>query len=180
MTHQAPPLLALSAGLLVALGSACSAHADIPEVVITQSEITFEGVPQIAGITVPTALTTSFDHPEGFDLPEFLDPELRPLGARIIARDTSQDLAFIESLSLTIASRSPDGPEPTVIASYTREDTGEINAIDILANSEADILQYWDTETAFYQLSVNGELPVEAWGVDVVVKFAGSLSVATQ
>jgi len=101
-------------GCLAGLG--CSASADIPELVVTQSDIVFDGVPRVPGLSdVTTTLETEFDHPKGAGLPDMLDPELYPLSGQVKARGDMQDLSFIEDLKLTLSSRSPDAPPPCVV-----------------------------------------------------------------
>jgi hypothetical protein len=162
-------------------GVGCSASADIPEVVVTQTDVGFDGVPRIPGVTdVQTDLETQFDHPSGMELPDFLDPELHPLSAQVLARDGMADLAFIQSLTLTLTSRSPDAPAPKVVASYTRPSTGTIGkTIDLHTDRGTDVLKYWGKEGAFYDLAVSGILPEDHWAVDVSFSFSGHLSVSS-
>lgn len=180
-TTQRPALLCTLLLLPLTIFAGCSAHADIPEVVVTQSEVVFDGVPVINGRPESSRLDTSFDHPEGFELPDFLTTELRPLGAVLMAADPYQDLAFITSLSLTIESKLNDELPRIEVATYTRDSMDASNSIEIEANSDADVLKYWRTDAALYQLTViSGALPEAPWEVDVVVKFSGSLSINSQ
>ena len=75
----------------LALGTGCSAEAEIPEVTVTRSDVEFEGVPSIPGITDTTQeVTAEFDHPSDFELPEDFNPELRPLGTNRYEDDTTR------------------------------------------------------------------------------------------
>ena len=172
-------LLALVCASSLGLPS-CSAEADIPEVVVTQPDVMFEGVPEIPGFVTPRELSTEFDHPEGFDLPSAFSPELYPLELVVEGRDAMVDLSFIETLVLTLASRDAQAPAPREMAVYRRGDTTNVGQrVSIPADRDSDVVEYWDTNRAYYQLSVTGDLPSEDWGVDVIVKFRGSLSVST-
>ena len=188
MTHSLTSLLdsrlprALGAwtllGCLAGLG--CSASADIPKLVVTQSDVAFDGVPRVPGISdVTTTLETEFDHPKGAGLPDMLDPVLYPLSGQVKARGDMQDLSFIEDLKLTLSSRSPDAPPPRVVASYhrTNSDTGRL--LQLKTDNEQDVLEYWSTKSAFYDLEVSGVLPEDEWAVDVVVSFSGKLSISS-
>ncbi len=168
--------------LLAALSSAaCSASADIPEVKVTQSDVSFDGVPRVPGITdVTTTLQTQFDHPKGLGLPDMLDPELYPLAAQVQAGDGMDSLAFIQEIKLTLASRAPGAPPPAVVASYQR--TGSAapgKTIKLKTDTDSDVLSYWETKDAYYDLEVSGILPENNWAVDVIVSFSGSLSISS-
>lgn len=174
--------LAECALLLASLASvACSASADIPEVKVTQSDVTFDGVPRVPGLTdVTTTLQTQFDHPKGLGLPDMLDPELYPLAAQVQARDGMDNLAFIQEIKLTLASRADDAPPPIVVASYRRTgSTASGRKIELQTDSDSDVLSYWETKNAFYDLEVSGILPENNWAVDVVFSFSGKLSISS-
>jgi hypothetical protein len=91
-----------------------------------------------------------------------------------------QDLSFIESLKLTLSSRSPDAPPPRVVASYQRPASGKPGSVlSLKTDNDQDVLEYWGTRNAFYDLEVSGILPEDAWAVDVVVAFSGKLSISS-
>lgn len=165
-------------GCIASIG--CSARADIPELVVTQTDIAFDGVPRLPGITdVTTTLETEFDHPKGANLPDMLDPELYPLSGQVTARGDMQDLSFIQDLKLTLSSRSSDAPPPRVVASYHRASAGAGRTIQLVTDNDQDVLEYWSTKNAFYDLQISGILPENAWAVDVVVSFSGKLSISS-
>jgi hypothetical protein len=166
-------------GSLASIG--CSASADIPKVVVTQSDVAFDGVPRVPGLTdVTTTLETQFDHPKDATLPDALDPELFPLSGEVKARGSMQDLSFIDSLKLTLSSRATDAPPPRVVATYQRSGSSKAgNVLELKTDNEQDVLEYWGTKNAFYDLEISGVLPEDAWSVDVVVAFSGKLSISS-
>jgi hypothetical protein len=165
-------------GCLANLG--CSARADIPELVVTQTDVAFDGVPRLPGVSdVTTTLETEFDHPKGAGLPDMLDPELYPLSGQVKARGTMTDLSFIEDLKLTLSSRSADAPPPRVVASYHRSSANAGRTLPLQTDNDQDVLEYWSTKNAFYDLEISGVLPEDAWAVDVVVSFSGKLSISS-
>ncbi|HEU4577583.1 MAG TPA: hypothetical protein VFS67_04980 [Polyangiaceae bacterium] len=166
-------------GALASVG--CSASADIPKVVVTQSDVAFDGVPRLPGVPdVTTTLETQFDHPKDATLPDSLDPELFPLSGEVKARGSMQNLSFIDSLKLTLSSRSPDAPPPRVVATYQRPPSGKAGSVLALkTDNDHDVLDYWSTKNAFYDLEISGVLPADAWAVDVVVAFSGKLSISS-
>lgn len=170
--------MALSLGAASVFG--CSASAELPEVVVTQSDVEFVGVPRIPGITDRSmTVSTSFDHPKGFELPEFMNPELRPMAASIAGRGSMEDLSFLEGVTLTLSSRAPDAPPPLVVASYERHagDVGRTVRLDTA--TESDVLEYWSTKDAYYDVQLWGLLPESDWAIDVTVSFSGELSVSS-
>lgn len=177
----ARPFHALIGLASLALGAGCSASADIPEVVVTRSDVAFQGVPVIPGITdVSQTVSTSFDHPSDFELPEALNPQLRPLSASVAGHGDLSDLSFLEGLSVTLSSRAPGAPEPHVLAYYERPARGEVGrTVRLQTNVESDVLSYWDTNQAFYEVTLWGVLPSEDWAIDVTFAFSGSISLST-
>jgi hypothetical protein len=166
-------------GCLASLG--CSASAELPKVVVTQSDVAFDGVPRIPGITdMASTLETEFDHPKDASMPDMLNPELHPLSGQVLARGSMPDLSFIEELKLTLGSRSADAPPPRVVASYKQSGSSHAGkVINLKTDHDSDVIEYWDTKNAYYDLEVSGVLPEDAWAVDVVVAFSGKLSISS-
>jgi hypothetical protein len=171
---------ALSLLALVGLAG-CSAEAEIPEVVVTRSGVAFEGVPYVPGITdVSQTVSTTFEHPADFELPSGLNPELHPVSASISGNGDMQDLSFLEGLTVTLASRAPNAPPPHVVASYERTRTSGVGRIvQLETDNDSDVLSYWDTKEAFYEVSLWGVMPSESWAIDVTFSFEGRLSVSS-
>jgi hypothetical protein len=82
-------------------------------------------------------------------------------------------------LKLTLASRSSDAPPPRVVASYHRTGAGTGRLLQLKTDNDQDVLEYWSTKNAFYNLEVSGVLPEDGWAVDVVVSFSGKLSISS-
>lgn len=164
----------------LALVAGCSAEAEIPEVIVTQSDVEFLGVPLVPGVTdVTQTVSTQFDHPSDFELPEDLNPELRPLSASISARGDMQSLAFLEGLRLTLSSRAPGAPPPFVVASYEKGSSGSVGrVVQLEIDPDSDVLAYWDTDQAYYDVTLWGVLPEQDWAIDVSVAFSGKLSIS--
>jgi hypothetical protein len=164
----------------LALGVGCSASAEIPEVVVTRSDVAFEGVPFIPGVTdVTQTLSTTFDHPSDFELPSELNPELRPLSASVSGTGDMRDLSFLEGLRVTLSSRAPGAPPTRTLAYYERSPRGQVGrVVELQTNVESDVLSYWDTDQAYYDVTLWGTLPAEDWAIDVTFAFSGKISVS--
>lgn len=163
-------------------GTGCSASADLPEVVVTRSDIEFFGVGDIPGISdVPQSATTTFDHPSDFELPSDLNPELHPVSASLTANDSIDDLSFLEEFSVTLASRAPGAPDPIRVAGYRRDGSaGDVGrSLNLAIEPNLDVLAYWETQEAYYEVTLGGILPADDWSIDVTFEFSGRLSMST-
>jgi hypothetical protein len=181
-SHSSARRLAAAVCLLgLAVGTGCSASADIPEVTVTRSDVEFLGVPLIPGITdVDQTVSSTFDHPSDVELPSELNPELHPLAASIQGRENMGDLSFLDKMEVTLSSRAPNAPEPILLASYERRGNGSAGRVlELEIDSNTDVLSYWDTKQAYYDITLWGTLPEEDWSVDVTFSFSGRLSVST-
>lgn len=167
--------LALIAALAAAFG--CSARADIPEVVVERSDVAFEGVPRLPGVDPTATITNTFDHPKGYKLPSMFDSKLYPVAASITARGDVTDLSFVEGVTLTLSSRADDAPPPIVVARYERESGVSGRVIELETESDTDVLSYWTTKSAYYDVEIWGTLPEENWSVDISATFSGEISV---
>jgi hypothetical protein len=66
------------------------------------------------------------------------------------------------------------------VAHYQRGASGSVGKeIDLDIDSNADVLDYWNTKSAYYTVKLYGVLPQDAWAIDVTVSFAGQLSIST-
>lgn len=171
--------LLLGIGLLAT--SACSAHGDIPNITVTESDLQFQGVPEVLSELDDTpTLTTRFEHPSDFDLPDFLNPELRVTRASMRVEDGVSDLSFVRSLRLVLGSDGPNAPTPVVMAEYQRLGGARVgDELEITPERNIDVLQHWETGEAYYELTLSGDgMPSRDWTVAVTVQFSGSIDVS--
>lgn len=148
---------------------------------MTKNDITIEGVPRVPGVTDTSNLvTTSFNHPKGFELPDFFESELYPRSAEVTGVGDLQDMSFVDGLTLTLSSRAEGAPPPIVVASYERDPgkaAGRVMNMEI--DEDSNVLSYWETKSAYYDLTVWGTLPEDAWAIDISVAFSGSISLSS-
>lgn len=172
--HLARVLGACVAGFL-ALGCV-SIEGDVPEVVMTQHALTFEGSPAPVALG-DTAQAVSFPHPyESFEVPDGVESELRPVRATITPVQGVSDLAFLKQVTLAIATRDAQGPAAVTVFDYSGDPLERVGpALTADAVSQPNVIDYWAGGSTFYTLTVFGSLPSNAWAVDVDVAFAGSV-----
>jgi hypothetical protein len=168
-------------GLMLPLATACSAEADIPRVVLEQNDLRFQGsgVPDALAAQIGSRqVTTEFDHPDGYELPDALHPRLYATRA-VLLPTGNEDLSFIEELTFTLGSRAENAPEPRSVAHYQRSSARPVgNELELETDDRANVLDFWDTKKAYYRLTAVGSLPTEDWTVDIRVEFRGSLEMS--
>lgn len=174
--------VALATGLLASFSSSgcVQVEGDIPEVVVTQQHLSFDGAPAIpAGLGADAALTREFEHPyDSFDVPAGFETELRPVRATLTATDGVSDLAFLRGFALVVGSRSPDAPMPQKVFEYTRDDDAPPGReLTVEALVRPNVIELWNTGEAYYSLTVYGAIPQTDWALDVAVEFHGRVSV---
>jgi hypothetical protein len=168
----------MGAALAVTVGGCVSVEADVQDVVVTTQAL------QINGATVPVDLgqqeiTVRFEHPyDAVDIPEGVDSELRPTRGTIVAASGVDDLSFLSGFRLSIGSTAPEAPPPAVVFEYQRQGDGPAGpTIDVSPTGSSNVIDYWETNGAYYELTVRGDLPERLWTVDVAVEFSGKVSV---
>lgn len=189
--------LASAAALLSAV--ACSAHADIPNITVTEPNVTFSAMelpdlPEVPEGIDPQEylddyleendlsgeLTTRFDHPGDMDLPDFMKAELSVTAVRLRAQQGVDSLSFVKRIEVMLASEAPDAPPPLRLARYERKTTvSSVPVIHVDPDETANVLDHWKTGAAYYEILLEGDgMPLEEWSVEVTVEFSGSLDVS--
>lgn len=155
---------------------ACSAEANVPRIIVSQIGVEIRGVPNPNGVITTTR--TRFDHPVGFEVPKVLDASLFPRSARAVSSNEQADLSFVEEFTLLLASRSDENLRSEQIAHYQRspEQSGEMLLLEIPTNNQFNVVEYWASGDAYYELVVRGQLPESNWVLDVVAEFEGNLA----
>ena len=94
----------------------------------------------------------------------------------ISARGDMRSLSFLEGLEVKLSSRAPGAPPPFVLASYERGSATVGRIVELEIAPDSDVLSYWDTDQAFYEVTLWGVLPEQDWSIDVSFSFSGKLS----
>jgi hypothetical protein len=159
-------------GLAGALtGCTLSVEADVPDVQITQSGLTFEGVAAAMG---DASMTKSYSQQHSqLDLPSQLDTQVRTLAVTLTATSGVTDLSFIKFMSVSMSADADSAP--TVIGSYEPATGAAVgNQLKLTTLNPVNILDAWKTDTATFTLQLAGTLPTSDWTGQVSIDLSGS------
>jgi hypothetical protein len=163
---------------LVTLAAGCpllDVEAEMPEVCMTHKDV------EVAGVSSDVAMgideTFAFDDLSAFDELKDLDADLRFVSATVRATYGVGNLAFIDAASVQIASNNPDSTLPTrAIYSCTDNCPAKDNALAIPVQDQDDALEYVRSGSMSISLQASGNMPTEAWKMDVEICVAGRAS----
>jgi hypothetical protein len=157
--------------------SACmvEVQATVPEVEVTQHDLTFDGVPQATALGGDVSLSKSFAQKhQRLDLPAGLATEVKALGVTLTAKSGIENFDFLKAMRLTM---SDDVHDPITLIDYTRVD-GAPSTTDLTMESANPVntLEQWKTDSATFTIDVAGALPAQEWKIDLAVRFAGKVT----
>lgn len=166
----------LAAALAAAASGGCalSVEADVPDVEVTQHDISIAGIPMAGRLgDVSTHLTFTQSLPS-LGLPKGLASNVDAAKIDFVAKKGIKDFSFIKALRVTV---TPNGsPSPIELLNYEKTDgavVGSTLSVDSLA--AVDVLEQW-TDKAVFDIQVAGTLPENAWAVDLTIHFNGKVS----
>jgi hypothetical protein len=157
--------------------SACmvEVQATVPEVEVTQHDLTFDGVPGAAALGGDVSLSKSFSQKhQRLDLPASLNTEVKALGVTLTAKSGIENFDFLKALHVTM---SDDVHDPITLIDHTRvEGAPSTNVLTMESANPVDTLDQWKTDSATFTIDVAGALPPQDWKVDLAVRFAGKVT----
>jgi len=164
--------LALTAAGFATVASGCtlSVEAEIPEVVITQRDLSFQGVPDFGIGDVSMEKSYSQDHGK-IEMPEGLESEIKTIGVTLRATSGVSDMSFLKLLRVTMSSANV--VEPVELGSYEYDPGApKSNEIHLTAVNPINVFEAWNADKATFTLQLAGSLPTTAWTADVIVRFS--------
>jgi hypothetical protein len=169
MLFGALALLSLSAG-----GCMLTVEADVPEVEITQHDLTFSGVPAAASLG-DVSLSKSFSQKhQRLELPAGLDSQVKALGVTLTAKAGIENFDFLKNMRVTM---SDDVHDPVELINYQRADGApSTNVLTMESANPVNTLDQWKTDSATFTVEVAGSLPAQDWAVDLAIRFAGKIT----
>ena len=171
-------LFLLLALVLVAGSGGCtlSAEADVPDVTVTQHDLSFTGIPMAGRLgDVATELSFTQDKP-ALDLPKGLDTSVKAVQVDLIAKGGISSFDFIRSLRVSMIPTS--GTDLGVeLLSYERADGVAVGStLSIPSKNPINILDQWKASSAQFTIQIAGTLPEQDWSLDMSVHFSGKFS----
>lgn len=161
---------------LVTLAAGCpllEVEAEMPEVCMTHTDVEVAGVP--ADYAMGIDETFAFDDLSAFDQLNDLDADLRFVSATVRATHGVGNLAFIDAAAVQIASNNPDSTLPTraIYSCASGSCPAKDNALVIPVQDQDDALEYVRSGSLSISLQATGNMPTEAWKMDVEICVAG-------
>jgi len=150
-------------------------EAEMPEVCMTHTNVEVAGVPADSAQSIDE--TFAFDDLSAFEQLNDLDADLRFVSATIRATHGVGNLAFINAASLAIASANPDSTLPTrAVYACDGDCPAKDNGLAIPVQDQDDALEYIRSGSMSISLQASGNMPTEAWKMDVEICVAGRAS----
>ncbi len=168
-------LTASTLALCTGAAGCISVDAEIPDVEVTQKDLSFDGVP-VGSALGDVSMTRTFSQEHGaLDLPEGLNPEVKALAVSLTAKSGIKDFAFVRYLRMTMSDTS-DNSNAVELINYERDDAAPPNnVLNMIAANPVNALEKWKTKSALFTIDVAGTLPDNDWTADVTIRFAGTI-----
>jgi hypothetical protein len=173
-------------GILLALafaGSGCamSVQGELPEVEVTQHDLVVPGVPrELRTGDVAVALPSFFQASDQIGLPaeSYRSVKIKDVVLRLKGGGGG-DFAFLRTLRVTVTGLQGflTGVAPAEVARYERVGGQAIGAtIDAGKAAPVEVVGAWRDSVTVMTLEAAGDLPEEAWTIDVVVRLSAVLA----
>lgn len=176
-----PALVAALPAALSLGGCLLSAEADLPEVEVSNHDLSIPAAPlDTEGSDV--AVTVTFKQkPARAGIAKSAFSNVHTLGFTIDAKSGVTDLSFLHSLRITATSAEAmaAGQAPIEIAHYDRLE-GDQTPIgtELKADSHPpeDVTPLWQSSEVIFDIVAVGQMPTVAWTADVGLRFGATLS----
>jgi hypothetical protein len=170
---------ALLAIALAAGGCAMSVSGELPEVEVTQHDLSVPGLPrELRTGDVSVSVPTFFQPNDRIGLPVDSYDSVKVTGVTLILKKGGGgDLTFLRSLRVSLGSLQDfvAGAAPTEVARYDRPSTGPVGTTIEAGKGPVEVVDAWKAPTTVMTLEASGDLPEDAWTVDVVVRMSALL-----
>jgi hypothetical protein len=170
-------MLAVAAALTS--GCVLSAEAELPEVEVTQHDISMPGVPREARTTDPTVTLPSFFQPTdhlGLSPDSWKSVKVKSVTVQL---KSSGDLSFVRTLDVTVNGLQGflAGVSPVDVGRYERPGAGAVGANITMTNGSAvEVTDAWRDSMTVLTVTASGDLPEQDWTFDVIVRASATVS----
>ena len=172
MSATRAALLALALG---AVGCTLSAEGELPEVEVTQHDLTIPGVPREARTGDAVVALPSFFQPNdhlGLSPDQYRSVKVKSV-VLSLKRGGGGDLSFVRRFDLTINGLQGflAGVAPAQVAHYDRPAAGAAGAsITARSGGAVEVVDAWRDSLTVMTVDAAGDLPEDPWTVDVTVR----------
>jgi len=170
---------ALLAIALAAGGCAMSVSGELPEVEVTQHDLSLPGVPhELRTGDVSVSLPSFFQPNDRLGLPIDKYESVKVTGVTLILKKGGGgDLSFLRSLRVSLGGLQGflSGAVPAEVARYERPASGTAGSTIEAGKGPVEVVEAWRDPITVMTVEAVGDLPEEAWTVDVVVRLSALL-----
>jgi hypothetical protein len=170
---------ALLALALLTGGCAMSVSGELPEVEVTQHDLSLPGVPrELRTGDVNVTLPSFFQANDRLGLPVDSYRSVKVTGVTLILKKgAGGDLSFLRSVRMTLGGLQSflAGAPPAEVARYDRPAAGTAGSTIEAGEGSVEVVDAWRDPITVLTVEASGDLPEEAWTVDVVVRMSAVL-----
>jgi hypothetical protein len=171
--------LTLLALAVAAGGCAMSVSGELPEVEVTQHDLALPGVPrELRTGDVNVTLPSFFQPNDHLGLPIDSYRSVKVTGLTVVLKKGGGgDLSFVRSMRVTLGGLQGflAGAVPAEVARYDRPSAGTAGTTIEAGKGPVEVVEAWRDPITVLTVEASGDLPEEAWTVDVVVRLSALL-----
>lgn len=148
-------------------------NADVEEVCLTYTGVQVDGQPGVADLHKSVV----FDDLGAVHELANNDADVRFVRAAVTARSGIPDFGFVHAAKVTIASGEPDALFPPLVLYQCNGDcAASASSLEMPADVQENAIDYMRGDSVLVDLVFTGELPGNAWSMDIDVCLNGHLS----
>jgi hypothetical protein len=172
---RGPGLLALAA---LFGGCVLSAEGELPEIEVTQHDVSIPGVPREVRTGDPTVTLPSFFQPNdhlGLSPDQYKSVKVKSV---TLSLKSGGDLSFVRTLNISVNGLQNflAGVAPVEVASYQRGTAAVVGAGITMSNGNAiEISDAWRDSMTVMTVTASGDLPEQDWTFDLTVRASAVL-----
>jgi hypothetical protein len=171
--------LLLAMALLLG-GCAMSVEGELPEIEVTQHDLSLPGTPRELRTGEVSVAVPSFFQPNerlGLPIDSYQSVKVKALTV-VLKKGGGGDLSFLRNLRVTLSGLQGylSGTAPTEVALYQRPATGTVGTSIEAGKGPVEVVEAWRDPVTVMTVEATGDLPEEAWTVDLVVRLSAVLS----
>jgi hypothetical protein len=165
---------------ILASGCAMSVEGELPEIEVTQHDLRIPGVPRELRTGEVSVTLPSFFQPNdhlGLPIDSYKSVKVKDV-VLLLKKDGGGDLSFVRTLGITINGLQGylAGVAPAEVGRYQRSSSGTVGAtISARKDAPVEVVDAWRDSQTVMTIEASGDLPEDAWTVDVVVRLSALL-----